>query len=403
VAGRLQLSGERLRGRGVLRRADEEHRAATPLELFFDLTFVVAIGRAAAVFHHELVEHHYAHGLVGFGMAFFAVWWAWMNYTWFASAHDSDDVAHRLLTFVQMIGVLVLTAGIPEAITNGGLGVVTFGYVVMRLGLVGSWLRVARDEPAVRSRALRFAVGVAALQVLWLLRLALPDPLLLAGFLVLAATEMAVPVWAERATDGPIFHARHIEERYGLFTIIVLGESVFAAAAAFQVAFDEQGLTGGLLAVSLSGMVLAFGAWWLYFDHPGHLTPSPEVAFGWGYAHVVVFVPLATLGPGLEVAIDAVTGEAGTRLGALSIAVPMAGYLLGLAVVMLLTGTSLSGVRIVPKVLGAIVIVVAGVVLPVTATAIVCAAVIVVLVASMVLVPESSYAPAAASAESVTA
>jgi low temperature requirement protein LtrA len=113
VAGRIQLSTARLRGRGVLRRADEEHRTATPLELFFDLTFVVAIGRASAVFHHELVDHHFAHGLIGFATVFFAVWWAWMNYTWFASAHDSDDVPHRLLTFVQMIGVLVLTAGIP--------------------------------------------------------------------------------------------------------------------------------------------------------------------------------------------------------------------------------------------------------------------------------------------------
>jgi low temperature requirement protein LtrA len=392
VAGRIQLSTDRLRGRGVLRRADEEHRTATPLELFFDLTFVVAISRASGVFHHELVEHHFAHGLVGFAMAFFAVWWAWMNYTWFASAHDSDDVAHRLLTFVQMIGVLVLTAGIPEAIEDGWLGIATFGYLIMRLGLVASWLRVARDEPEVRPRALRFAGGVAALQVLWVLRLALPHALQLPSFFVLAAAEMLVPVWAERATAGPIFHAEHIEERYGLFTIIVLGESVLAAAIAFQVAFDAQGLTGGLLAVSLSGMVLAFGSWWLYFDHPGHLTPSPEVAFAWGYAHVFVFLPLAALGPGLEVAIDAVTGHAGSRLGAMALAIPMAGYLLGLVLVMLLTGTPAASVRILPKLVGAAAMVLAGLVLPVTGAAIVCAAVIVILVASMVLVPERDRA-----------
>src|SRR3954452_22040297 len=149
-----------MRGRAVVRSADEEHRAATPLELFFDLTFVVAIGRASAIFHRELVERHFVHGFLGFAMAFFAVWWAWMNYTWFASAHDSDDVAHRLLTLVQMVGVLVLAAGITQAVEHDSWGIVTAGYVIMRIGLVGAWLRVARDERATRPRAVRYAIAI---------------------------------------------------------------------------------------------------------------------------------------------------------------------------------------------------------------------------------------------------
>jgi low temperature requirement protein LtrA len=389
VTGRLQLSTDRLRGRAVVRSADEEHRAATPLELFFDLTFVVAIGRASAIFHHELVERHFVHGFLGFAMAFFAVWWAWMNYTWFASAHDSDDVAHRLLTFVQMIGVLVLTAGIPNAIEDGWMGIVTLGYVIMRLGLVASWLRVARDEPTVRSRALRYALDVSVLQVFWVLRLALPHDLQTVTFLVLAVGEMLVPFWVERASDGPVFHGDHIEERYGLFTIIILGETILAAAAGFQTTLDVQGLTAGLLAIGLCGMVLAFGSWWLYFDHPGHIAPSPDVAFAWGYAHVAVFLPLAALGPGIEVAIDAETGHATDRLGALAVAIPMAGYLLGLVIVMVVTGTAVkvANVRLMPKVVGAAVMIAASLVLPLIAAVIVCALVIAGLVASMILVP----------------
>src|SRR5690606_34541552 len=81
-----------------------------PLELFFDLTFVVAVGRAADSLHHELAVDHVATALAAFAATFFAVWWAWMNFTWFASAHDSDDVAFRLLALVQMAGVLVLAA-----------------------------------------------------------------------------------------------------------------------------------------------------------------------------------------------------------------------------------------------------------------------------------------------------
>jgi low temperature requirement protein LtrA len=285
-----------------------------------------------------------------------------------------------------MVGVLVLSAGIPDAIEDGWLGLATAGYVIMRLGLVASWLRVARDEPAERPRALRFAVGVSVLQVLWVLRLALPPGLQIPSFLVLAGCELLVPVWGEGARDAPLFHADHIEERYGLFTIILLGESVLAAAASFQTAFDEQGLTGGLFAVGVTGMALAFGCWWLYFDHPGHLTPTPDVAFAWGYAHVAVYLPLAALGPGLEVAIDAVSGHAGSRLGALSVALPVAGYLLGLALVMVVTGTPLGSTRVLSKAAGAVVMILCGLVLPLTAAVAACAVIVAVLVTTMVII-----------------
>ena len=87
----------------------EAHRASTPLELFFDLSFVVAVAAGAAELHHGLAEGHLG-TLLGYAFVFFAVWWAWMNYSWFASAYDTGDVVFRLLTFVIMAGVLVLAA-----------------------------------------------------------------------------------------------------------------------------------------------------------------------------------------------------------------------------------------------------------------------------------------------------
>ena len=91
---------------------DEPGRVSTPLELLFDLVFVVAIAGSAAELHHGLSAAHY--GTVGgYLMTFFAIWWAWMNYTWFASAYDNDDVVFRLLTFVIMSGALFLAAGVP--------------------------------------------------------------------------------------------------------------------------------------------------------------------------------------------------------------------------------------------------------------------------------------------------
>jgi low temperature requirement protein LtrA len=120
--------------RMIGRDPDEQERASTPRELLFDLTFVVAVARAAAQqLHHALAEEHLAHALVGYTMAFFSIWWAWMNFTWFASAYDTDDAPYRLLTLVQMGGVLVFTAGIPTWFDHNDFTTVLIGYVIMRL------------------------------------------------------------------------------------------------------------------------------------------------------------------------------------------------------------------------------------------------------------------------------
>lgn len=401
MAGTSERGVRRLRGRGVVRDPGEDHRAATPLELFFDLTFVVAVSRAAAALNHELANDHVAEGVAGFLAVFFAVWWAWMNYTWFASAHDSDDVAHRLLTLVQMAGVLVLASGVTDAVEHDDWLVVTMGYAVMRLGLAVSWLRVARDEPTVRTRALRYAAGISVMQLLWLLRLTLPDDLLAISMLVLVVGELLVPVWAERAGAEPVFHPEHIEERYGLFTIIVLGESVLSASVGFQTALDESGLTADLLAVGLGGLVLAFAAWWIYFDHPGHLTPSPRQAFRWGYAHVAVFAALAALGAGIHLATEAVTGHAEARVAALAVAVPVAGYLFGLVLVMLITGTRLTSQQIYPKLAGIVVVLIVGATASVAVTVAGCAVVMVVLTGSMVLSTVEGREPVAVRGQGV--
>src|SRR3954469_17690649 len=168
----------------------EHERAATPLELLFDLTFVVAVALLAARFAHDVAGGHAAHGVGAYLMVFFAIWWAWMNFTWFASAYDTDDVPYRLLTLLQMGGVLVLAAGVPAAFDDGDFTAVTIGYVVMRVPMVAQWLRAAREDPAHRDVALRYAAGICVVQVGWVLRLALPEQAGVASFLVLALADL---------------------------------------------------------------------------------------------------------------------------------------------------------------------------------------------------------------------
>src|ERR687889_68222 len=204
----------RIRVRMRERDTGEPHRASSPLELLFDLTFVVAVAAITAQLAHGIADGHGLEELPAFLQVFFAIWWAWMNFTWFASSYDTDDVPYRLLTMVQMAGVLVLAAGVPTAFEDGDYLAVTLGYLVMRAGLVAQWLRAAVEEPAGRRTALRYAAGIAVLQVLWVLRLllagagVLPEGSLLPVFLLLAVLELCVPRWAERARPTS-WHPHH--------------------------------------------------------------------------------------------------------------------------------------------------------------------------------------------------
>jgi low temperature requirement protein LtrA len=311
---------------------DEPHRASTPLELLFDLSFVVGVASAASELHHGVAEGHVAASVGHYLMVFFAIWWAWMNFSWFASAYDTDDVVYRLLTLVQIAGVLVLAAGVPAAFEHQDFTVVTIGYVMMRVPLVVQWLRAAGDDPSRRAVALRYAAGVAVVQVLWVLRLALPDTAGFAAFFVLVLADISVPIWAERAGPMTRWHPEHIAERYGLFTLIVLGEVILAAATAFQVGFTSDGVSAPLLGVGAGGLLLVFGLWWVYFFRPAAdgLRETPGNAFLWGYGQYAVFAAVGALGAGLEVAIDSVLHEphAGPRTAAFAVAVPVAVTLL---------------------------------------------------------------------------
>ena len=159
----------------LARSTDEEHRVSTPLELFFDLCFVVAVAQASNSLHHALAEDDLHQVVVGYPIAFFAIWWAWMNFTWFASAYDNDDVLYRVGVFVQIVGVLILAAGVPRAFSGASFAIVTLGYAVMRVGLVFLWLRAARDDPPRRQTDTRYAIGISACMVGWGLLLLVPD------------------------------------------------------------------------------------------------------------------------------------------------------------------------------------------------------------------------------------
>ncbi len=313
------------------RNPSEPHRVATPLELLFDLVFVVAVAQASQNLHHLISDDHVGQGVLSYLMIFFAIWWAWMNFTWFASAFDTDDWLYRVMTIVQMAGVLVLAAGIHAAMVDFDFLLVTWGYVIMRLAMVGQWLRAAASDPVSRATALRFAIGISVVQVLWVARMYLLDePAQFWSFFVLVAAELAVPVWGEshRRTS---WHPHHIAERFGLFTLLLLGESLLASANAMIDALGEGEHIPELLALSASGVVVTAGIWWLYFAREQHgRLGSLRAGFTFGYLHYVIFAAAGAVSAGVEVEIDEITGhtEIPHEIAGLALTVPIALFVL---------------------------------------------------------------------------
>ncbi|MFJ5960329.1 low temperature requirement protein A [Pseudarthrobacter oxydans] len=313
----------------------EADRAATPLELFFDLTFVIAFGVAGSQFAHEIAEARVLAGLLGFSFAMFAVIWAWINFTWFASAYDTDDWIFRVVTMIQIVGVLVLAMGIEpmfHSLVEGDHvdnAVMVGGYVVMRLALVSQWLRAARQDPAHRETCLRYARYLALVQLGWIavavIEADVPTTLIMIAPLIVL--EMATPFAAERKTRTP-WHAHHIAERYGLLAIIALGECLIGAIETLRAIVANHGWSVDAALVGFGGTALAFAMWWIYFMLPAgralHLRRHRSFLFGYG--HIPIFAAIAATGAGLHVAAYYIDHEAHISAAAAvaSIAIPVA-------------------------------------------------------------------------------
>lgn len=316
---------------------NEEHRGATPLELLFDLTFVVAFGVSGNELAHQLAAGHIAAGVVAFCFATFAICWAWINYSWMASAYDTDDWAFRLLTMVQMVGVIIMALGLPEMFESVHEGdrlsneIMIVGYVVMRVALGGQWLRAWRQDPDRRGAHQVYLVSIFGSQVLWCVIAVLPlnVPVAFAAMMVPLVLELAGPFVAERHFGGTPWHADHIAERYGLLTIITLGEGIIGTVAVVSAIVHAPELGWRLNAILLlaAGIGLTFGQWWTYFTIPWAtmLERRRDRSFLWGYGHILIFAAIAATGAGLHVAAYLIEhhsklGEVGTVL---SVALPV--------------------------------------------------------------------------------
>jgi low temperature requirement protein LtrA len=280
-------------------------RRASWLELFFDLCFVVSVGALAVGLHKDPTTE----GVLRFVLLFIPVWWAWMGYTWFLSALPAEDRVVRVGVLAAMLGVIALAAAITAAPDDGGtaFAVVYAGLFALLAALFG---RAWPGAGAARPFFARYALGDLAGAGLWLASAALAGDAALVLRIAAMTILMATPVVAVLSIRERAFDAPHIRERYGLFTIIVLGESIVATVAGTRDA--AWSLVPTLTAAT--GFVIGAAVWWVYFERiPATVLRRDRVAaaFVWGYGHALLFAGIAAAAVGVEFAVEAeIAGEA---------------------------------------------------------------------------------------------
>jgi low temperature requirement protein LtrA len=282
---------------------DQGERHATWLELFFDLVFVISIAEVA----HTLEDYRTLADFLGTAGLFVAVWWAWVGYTVYADRFDTDDVAHRVLVLAGMLAVIAMALSVHDAL-HGGSARFALAFVAVRGIVLLLNARARRHAAPARPLLNLFLAAFSTGAALWLLSVFVPEPARYVLWGVALVIELSAPWVGRRQIVKAPVHTSHLVERFGLFTLIVLGESVVRVA---QGAADVDDWTTATLAAAGGGFLLVAGLWWLYFDRLDEgAVRSVLRGLVWNYTHLPLLAGLVSVAVGTEYAIrDAAGGQ----------------------------------------------------------------------------------------------
>jgi len=273
------------------------------VELFFDLVFVVII----AVLAGDLERHLDAAGLVRFLLEFVAIFWAWNGFTYYTERFESAGLENRLFVFLAILAVAGLAIWGADGLGSNYLGF-AIAYLLARGLNIALWLRAARFVPRFRKPAFSFAVGFLVAVVLIVVSFTVDESirLVLWGAAVLA--DIAAPAVTQRfqVTLPPISRDK-FPERFGLFTMILLGETLAGVIRGVAAANTAAALTPLTMADAALGLAIGFGIWWVYFDFIARRPTRPEftIALLWVYPHISAMASIVVVGAGVAEAIPA--------------------------------------------------------------------------------------------------
>ena len=279
-----------------------EERHATWLELFYDLVFVVTISQLSHYLLHDVSLSNF----FGFLFLFIPVWWSWIGTTFFATRFYSDDLGHRLLLLLQMGGAGAMAVNISGAFNNNFSGF-ALSYAFMRLILVIEYVRVFRTIKSSESAnplVKRYIIGFSIAAIIWLISAFVPITEIRFALWVIGLTiDFATPISTSKLTSKFAPHISHLPERMGLFTLIVLGESIVGIVNGMT---EQIWDVYSVIEASL-GLCISFSLWWLYFDSTGRLPIQILREKGrislyliWLYTHFPLVVAITAVGVGIR-------------------------------------------------------------------------------------------------------
>lgn len=286
-------------------RHDEEHsrhRPVTWLELFFDLFLVVAVSQLS----HQLSQDVTWGGLRDFVAQFLPLFWVWLGITYYQERFETEGLENRLILFTAMLCVAGLAVFAHHGLHQNFDGFV-MSYAAGRTFTLGLWMRAAWHEPRFRAVARWYALGFGLGQACAWASVAVGD--VPARYVLMGcalAADVVTPLLALPDTRRlPRVSSSKHPERFGLFTLIVLGETVVGVVSGLAGGTGEAGLLPGVAAVL--GVLLGFGMWWVYFDYVGRrpFRPSPYVMYAWSYLHFGMFLAIVATGAGVLDALQA--------------------------------------------------------------------------------------------------
>jgi low temperature requirement protein LtrA len=285
-----------------------QSRRASWLELFFDLIFVAAVAQVSV----PLSLDYTVHGLARYALMFFLIWWAWLGHTMYSSRFDSDDVLHRVLTFVQMFAAAAMAANAKAAFDSRDSAGFGAAYAVLRTVQAIQYFRARKLRDTRRLTSL-CACGFGLAAAGWAVAAVVPIPIRFYLWAVALIVDLSTPWIAAQYTHKFPPHPEHLPERFGLFTIILLGESVAAVMRGME---SQEGWPVTAAISAISGLGLAFGYWWWYFDAVrGAAERRIQAGRGlkafhaWTYIHFPLYLSIAVVGVGVEHVISLPAGS----------------------------------------------------------------------------------------------
>ena len=283
--------------------AGHADRKVTWLELFFDLVFAAAVSQVAS----PLRTDYSVDGLVRFAILFVLIWWAWTGHAVFATRFDTDDGVQRLLTLLQMFGVAVMAANARDALDSRSSAGFAAAYAGLRFILVLQYVR-ARAVREARELATRYLAGHGIAAALWLASAFLPTPARYVVWSLAFVLDLGTPWTAVRHSVAVPPDAAHLPERFGLFTLILLGESVIAVMHGIE---HQEYWSVVAASTAFSGMCVAFAVWWWYFDRAKAIAPRPVRSRAdavrlhlWSYAHLPLYLGLVVTFVGIQLVVS---------------------------------------------------------------------------------------------------